>query len=31
MIENTATITKISTEIAAANPYCAPPSVNASR
>src|SRR4029079_17999766 len=31
MIENTATITKIRTEIAAANPYWAPPSVNASR
>ena len=31
MIENTATITKIRTEMAAANPYWAPPSVNASR
>ena len=31
MIENTATIRKMRTEIAAANPYWAPPSAKASR
>ena len=31
MIETVATITKIRTDTAAANPYWAPPSANASR